>query len=187
MIYFELLAGFLKVGVFSFGGAYGAIPLIRDIVLSYGWLEEETLTYMIAVSESTPGPIMVNLATYIGSCQAGFSGALIATMAVVFPSFFIILIVTAFLKTALKNVYVQAALRGMKPCMIGIVLATGGYMSFKNVFGTIHLLKLNIQAIIIFAFIIAIILISKYYRKKKLSPVAIILLSAVAGVFVYGV
>ena len=65
MIYLDLFLGFLKVGCFAFGGAYGAIPLIRDVVMSYGWLSDEMLTYMIAVSESTPGPIMVNLATYI--------------------------------------------------------------------------------------------------------------------------
>ena len=75
MIYFELLLGFLKVGCFSFGGAYGAIPLIRDVVTSYNWLDEEMLTYIIAVGESSPGPIMVNLATYVGSTQAGFCGA----------------------------------------------------------------------------------------------------------------
>ena len=74
MIYLDLFLGFLKVGCFAFGGAYGAIPLIRDVVMSYGWLRDEMLTYMIAVSESTPGPIMVNLATYIGSNQAGFLG-----------------------------------------------------------------------------------------------------------------
>ncbi len=67
----DLFLGFLRVGCFSFGGAYGAIPLIRDVVMSYGWLDEETLIYFIAVSESTPGPIMVNLATYVGSSQAG--------------------------------------------------------------------------------------------------------------------
>ena len=93
MIYFDLLFGFLKVGLFAFGGAYGAIPLIRDVVLSYGWIEDEMLTYMIAVSESTPGPIMVNLATYVGSSQAGFWGSLIATTAVVLPSFIIILLI----------------------------------------------------------------------------------------------
>ena len=65
MIYLELLLGFLKVGCFTFGGAYSAIPLIRDVVLSYSWLSDEELSYMIAVSESTPGPIMVNLATYV--------------------------------------------------------------------------------------------------------------------------
>ena len=93
MIYLELLIAFLKVGLFSFGGAYGAIPLIRDVVLSYGWISDETLTYMIAVSESTPGPIMVNLATYVGSSQAGLLGSLIATTAVVLPSFLLILLV----------------------------------------------------------------------------------------------
>ena len=65
MIYLELLIGFLKIGLFSFGGAYAAIPLIREVVLSYGWLTEETLSDMIAVSESTPGSIIVNMATYI--------------------------------------------------------------------------------------------------------------------------
>ena len=106
MIYFDLFIGFLKVGLFAFGGAYGAIPLIRDVVLSYGWIGDEMLTYMIAVSESTPGPIMVNLATYVGSSQAGFWGALIATAAVVLPSFIIILLIMVLLKKALKNAYV---------------------------------------------------------------------------------
>ena len=103
MIYLDLFLGFLEVGCFSFGGAYGAIPLIRDVVLSYGWLDEEMLTYMIAVSESTPGPIMINLATYVGSSQAGILGAAVATLAVVLPSFLIILLITALLKTALKD------------------------------------------------------------------------------------
>ena len=113
MICFDLLTGFLKVGLFAFGGAYGAIPLIRDVVLSYGWIEDEMLTYMIAVSESTPGPIMVNLATYVGNSQAGFLGALIATAAVVLPSFIIILLIMLLLKKLLKNPYVQAVLRGL--------------------------------------------------------------------------
>ena len=87
MIYFDLFLGFLKVGLFSFGGAYAAIPLIRDVVLHYGWLDDEILAYMIAVSESTPGPIMVNMATYVGSMTAGIPGALIATFSVVLPAF----------------------------------------------------------------------------------------------------
>jgi chromate transporter len=82
MIYLDLLLGFLRVGCFAFGGAYGAIPLIREVVLSYGWISEEALANMIAVSESTPGPIMVNMATYIGSTAGGFAGALVATTAV---------------------------------------------------------------------------------------------------------
>ena len=141
MIYWDLMIGFLKVGLFAFGGAYGAIPLIRDVVLSYGWLEDDMLTTMIAVSESTPGPIMVNLATYVGSAQAGFWGALIATAAVVLPSFVIILLIMALLKKLLKNPYVQAVLRGLKPCMIGIILATGVYMILHNCLGSVTALS----------------------------------------------
>ena len=185
MIYLDLFLGFLKVGCFPFGGAYGAIPLIRDVVISYGWLSDEMLAYMIAVSESTPGPIMVNLATYIGSSQAGFLGAVIATLAVVLPSFLIILLVTALLKTALKNKYVQAVLRGLKPCVVGIVLATGIYMVLGNCFGTISRIKVNMQAISITALLVASILGYKYFAKKKLSPIGLIILSAILGIIIF--
>ena len=103
----DLFCTFFRVGLFTFGGGYAMISLIRDVVLSYGWLDDEMLTYMIAVSESTPGPIMVNLATYVGSTRAGLPGALVAVLAVTLPSFIIILLVTAFLKTALKNLCVH--------------------------------------------------------------------------------
>ena len=185
MICLDLFLGFLKVGCFAFGGAYGAIPLIRDVVMSYGWLNDEMLTYMIAVSESTPGPIMVNLATYIGSSQAGFLGASIATLAVVLPSFLIILLVTALLKTALKNKYVQAILRGLKPCVIGIVLATGIYMVLKNCFVTISDVTVNLNAVIISVLLIASMLGYKHLKKKKLSPISLIILSAVLGIIVF--
>ena len=185
MIYLDLLLGFLKVGCCAFGGAYGAFPLIRDVVMSYGWLSDEMLTYMSAVSESTPGPIMVNLATYIGSSQAGVLGAVIATLAVVLPSFLIILLVTALLKTALKNKYVQAVLRGLKPCVIGIVLATGIYMVLGNCFGTISRIKVNMQAISITALLVASILGYKYFAKKKLSPIGLIILSAIFGIIIF--
>lgn len=186
MIYLDLLLGFLKVGCFAFGGAYGAIPLIRDVVLSYGWLSDETLTYMIAVSESTPGPIMVNLATYIGSSQAGFWGAVIATLAVVLPSFLIILLVTALLTTVLKNKYVQAILRGLKPCVIGIVLATGLFMVFSNCFGKVGAFALQWEALLITILLLLAMLIYKRTKKQKLSPILLIILSAVLGAMIYG-
>ena len=132
MIYLELFLGFLWVGCFAFGGAYAAIPLIRDTVLSYGWLNDEQLTYMIAVSESTPGPIMINLATYIGSEQGGILGAALATIAVALPAFLLILLIMIVLKNILKNRYVQATLGGLQPCIIGIILIlTGVYMVNK--------------------------------------------------------
>ncbi|MCR5732458.1 MAG: chromate transporter [Sphaerochaetaceae bacterium] len=182
MIYIDLFLGFLKVGIFAFGGAYGAIPLIRDVVLSYGWITDDTLTYMIAVSESTPGPIMVNLATYIGSNQAGVFGALLATTAVVLPSFVIILLLTAILKNAMKNRYVKAVLMGLKPSIIGIILATGILMIFNR---CINSNGINIKNALVTALLIAILYSSKYLLKKKLSPILLIVLSAFIGLLVF--
>lgn len=187
MIYIELLLGFLKVGCFAFGGGYGAIPLIRDVVRSYGWISDEMLTYMIAVSESTPGPIMVNMATYIGSDRAGFLGAVTATLAVVLPSFIITILITALLKTALKNKYVQAVLGGLKPCVIGIVLATGIYMVLSNCLGTVSAVNVNLPSILIAAILFVVMHGYRYFTKKKLSPIMLIVVSAVVGIAVYGI
>lgn len=187
MIYLDLFLGFLRVGGFAFGGAYGAIPLIRDVVLSYGWLTDETLTYMIAVSESTPGPIMVNLATYIGSSQAGFFGAVIATLAVILPSFFIILLIMVILKNLLRNKYIQAVLRGLKPCIIGIILATGTYMTISNFFIMATSVSVNVQATIITIILVIVIFGVKRLAKMKLSPVTLICLAAFLGIVVYAV
>ena len=185
MILLELFIGFLKVGCFAFGGAYGAIPLIRDVVLSYGWLNDEMLTYMIAVSESTPGPIMVNLATYVGSSQAGVLGSVIATLAVVLPSFIIILLATALLKTALKNPYIQAVLRGIKPCMIGIILATGVYMIIRNGI-VIQNSTLQIRPLLITLMLGSVYFGSRKIKKTGISPILLILVSALAGIIAYG-
>lgn len=186
MIYLELLIGFLKVGLFAFGGAYGAIPLIRDVVLSYGWIDDEMLTYMIAVSESTPGPIMVNLATYVGGSQAGFWGALIATAAVVLPSFIIILLIMVLLKRMLKNPYMQAVLRGVKPCMVGIILATGIYMILRNCLGDFDSISVDLTAVMMTAMLAGIYFCSKKVIKKGLSPIGLIGISAVTGILIYG-
>ena len=190
MIYLELLIGFLKVGCFAFGGAYGAIPLIRDTVLSYGWLSDEMVTYMIAVSESTPGPIMVNMATYIGSSQGGLLGALIATIAVVLPAFCIILLVMILLKTILDHPYVKAVLKGLKPCIIGIILATGVEMILTNLILVADFMpehRFDPKAIGLTAALAAILFGSKYGLKKKLSPIALICIAAVLGAIMYGI
>ena len=186
MIYLDLFLGFLKVGLFAFGGAYGAIPLIRDVVLSYGRLSDEALSYMIAVSESTPGPIMVNLATYVGSTEAGFLGALVATLAVVLPSFMIILLITALLKNAFKNKYVQAVLRGLKSSVIGIVLAMGIYMLVKNCLME-DAFEMNLRSIVITAVLGIVAVLYKYFSKKKMSPIIMIVISSLLGMFVYAI
>jgi len=187
MVYIDLLIGFLKVGCFAFGGAYGAIPLIQDVVNSYGWINDEMFAYFVAVSESTPGPIMVNLATYIGSQQAGFAGAVMATLGVVLPSFLIIVILTALLKTFLKNPYVQAVIHGIKPCIIGIVLATGVWMIMKNCFIKSGVFSVDILSLTITCALFVVSYIYRNKRKKPLSPVMLIIISAVMGIMAYGV
>ena len=186
MIYLDLFIGFLKVGLFAFGGAYGAISLIRDIVLSYGWLSEEMITYMIGVSESTPGPIMINLATYVGSSQGGVLGALIATLAVVLPSFITILLVMIILKKVLKNPYVQAALGGMKSCVIGIILATGIFMMLQPCLGSLQDISVDVTAIIMTVVLGAVYFGSRKFFIRGISPIGLIGISAVSGVLVYG-
>ena len=184
MIYLDLFLGFLRVGAFTFGGGYAAIPLIRDVVLSYGWLSEETLTYMIAVSESTPGPIMVNMATNVGSSQGGILGSALATLAVVLPSFCIILLILVLLKNLIRNEKVQAMLAGMQPCIIGIILATGVKLTLN---ACLPSGSADGKAVVIALILGGLVMFFKKKRKKKLSPIRIILISAVLGILFYGI
>lgn len=182
MIYLELFWGFLKVGCFSFGGAYSAIPLIRDVVLTSGWMTEDQLAYMIAVSESTPGPIMVNLASYAGFIQAGFWGGLLATFAVVFPAFLIILLVANILRSALKRPVVQAVFHGLAPCIAGIITATGAAMMVDQLLpqgGP------DGRAFLISGILAGTMLLWKKFRHKRLSPILLIVVSALCGAVVY--
>ena len=179
MIYLELILGFLEVGCFSFGGAYAAIPLIRDVVLRYGWLDEETLLYFIGVCESTPGPIMINLATYVGSSQAGILGSLLATTMVVLPAFVIILVVVKILDRFLTNPYIKAVMDGLKPGVIGVILATGISMIFTNV---VYDSAVDVKALIITAILAILSIGSRKLRKKKISPIPLIGISAALGI-----
>lgn len=187
MIYLDLLIGFLKVGCFAFGGAYAAIPLIRDVVLSYGWLTDEQLSYMIAVSESTPGPVMINLATYVGSSQGGVLGALLATLAVAFPAFLIIWLVLVLLKSFLQKASVQSVLGAVKPCVIGIILSTGVYMSLSGVFAVKGGFAVDGRAAIVAGVVTAAVVAWRLIKKKKASPIALIIVSACLGMLVYGI
>ena len=183
MIWLELFLGFLEVGLFSFGGAYAAIPLIRDVAMRYGWVTEEQLMHFIAVSESTPGPIMVNLATYVGAEKAGILGAALATFTVILPAFLIILIVVKILDKFMNNPWVKAAMNGLKPCVVGIILATGAYMIVEN---CLPEGSFDLRALII-SLVLAACLLTAKWMKKKISPILLIVLGAVAGMVAYGV
>ena len=187
MIYLDLLIGFLEVGCFSFGGAYAAIPLIRDVVLRYGWVSEEMLTDMIAVSESTPGPIMVNLATYVGSSQAGIPGAVIATLASILPAFLIILLIMLVMKKALDNKYVQAVMRGLQACVIGIIAAVGCWMIWQNALQPTFAEKADLRPLILAGVLAVVYFGSRKVMKKGLSPIALIGISACLGILFFGI
>ena len=188
MIYLELFLTFLQVGAVSFGGGYAMISLIREKVLLYGWLTEEELLNMIAVSESTPGPIAVNMATFVGSAQGGIFGSLLATLGVVLPSFVIILIIAALICNFLKYKGVQAFLGGIRPCVVALILATAltMFMSTLFAFKTVDSAVMpDIKGLIIFAILAVTAIISKKIRKEPLSPILLILISAGLGMLMY--
>ncbi len=189
MIYWQLFLTFLQIGAVSFGGGYGMISLIREQCLSYGWLTEEELMNFIAVSESTPGPIAVNMATFIGSSQGGFPGALCATLGVVLPSFIIILIIAALVRNLLKFAGTQAVLGGVRPVIVGLIVGTAATMLLSVVFSlkTIHGgASFDWRALVIFALIALIFFLYRRIRGKEISPIFLIMISALLGIVFYG-
>lgn len=188
MIYFKLFITFLEIGAVSFGGGYGMISLIREKVLSNAWLTEEELLNIIGVAESTPGPIAVNIATFVGSGQGGFFGGLCATLGVVLPSFIIILIISALIRNLLKYKTVRAFLSGVRPCVTGLIISTALTMMMAKLFGfsgTQSTLDIDFSGIIIFASLVAFGLVYKRVKKSKPSPVVMILISAFLGALLY--
>ncbi|MDY3794851.1 MAG: chromate transporter [Erysipelotrichaceae bacterium] len=174
MIYLRLFIEFLKVGFFSFGGGYGAIAIIRDVVISNNWLTDDGLAYMIALSESTPGPIMVNLATYVGSVNGGLLGALVATIGVIFPAFIIIILVVKVLSSIMNNKYFKYLMDGAILAVIGIILATGLYMLMENN----SMIEIVISIILLFTLLVVKV------KKIILNPIMFICYSAMIGVIV---
>ena len=189
MFYLRLFLLFLEIGAVSFGGGYGMLSVIRDQVLSRGMLTEEQLMNFIAVAESTPGPIAINMATFIGASQGGFLGALLATLGVILPAFTIILLVAAILKNLLKYEGVQGFLGGVRPAVAALILATAVTMGIRTFFGLGNVYgecSFNYKGLIILGVLIAVGLGSKYLLKKKVSPILMILFSAVLGIVYYG-
>ncbi len=193
-IYLELFLVFLEIGAFSFGGGYGMISMIREKTLAHGWLTEAELLNMIAVAESTPGPIAVNMATFVGSTQAGFFGSVLATLGVVLPSFVIILIISALIRDLLKYSGVKAFLGGVRPCVVGLILATAMIFLMRILLGFVKIgdsLAFDFRGAVIFAVIILISKVAPKYAprliKKSPSPIVLILISAALGMILYSI
>ncbi len=189
MIYVELFLTFLKIGAFTFGGGYAMISLIRDDCLARGWLTEGELLNFVAVAESTPGPIAVNMATFVGSSQGGFLGAMLATLGVVLPSFVIILLVATLLTHLLQYAGVKAVLGGIRPAIVGMILATAlttAFGVFANLGQQSTTPIIEWKMLAIFALICAVWLAWKKWKKTPPSPILLILLSGVLGVVFFG-
>lgn len=188
MIYLKLFLTFFEIGMFTFGGGYAMISLIRDKALAFGWLTEEQLLNMVAVSESTPGPIAVNMATFVGATQGGIIGSLVATLGVVLPSFIIILLICTLIRNFLKYKGVQAFLKGVRPCVVALILATAVTMLLSTLLGITTVsggFSPDIRGIIILAILVLIAFGIKKILKKKPSPILMILISAGLGMIFY--
>ena len=165
---------------------FSSIYLILISGVAGFWLDEEMFANIIAISESTPGPIMVNTATYIGNVKGGLLGAALATLGVVLPSFIIIIVISIYLKKFLKNKHAKAAMLGVQPCISGMIIATGGFMAFTMVFGSVSVLGFDASSFIIFAVLTAIVMVYKKLTQKEISPIVLIVISAVLGIAVFG-
>lgn len=190
MIYLRLFVEFMKIGAVSLGGGYGMIALIREMVLEYGWMTESDFTSFIAISESTPGPLAVNMATFIGSSQGGIAGALCATVGVVLPSFVIILLIAAIMHNLLKYKGVQAFLAGVRPCIVAMIFATGILMAIHT-FCSVQLVGDNVnsdtRSIVVFGVLILTHVVVKKKCHQEPSPVAMIIVSACLGMLLWSV
>lgn len=185
MIYLKLFYEFFLIGLFTFGGGYAMIPLVRELVLDNNWLTEPEFYDFIGVCESTPGPIAINMATYIGANEGGILGSICATLGIVLPSFIIILIIAMISKKFIKNKYVQRALTGIKAVVLGLILSTGIIFVIKA-FGFVSLTEFNFDLIsTIILIILGIIYFGyKFITKKKMNAILLIGISAVLGILV---
>ena len=186
MIYLSLFLSFLKIGAFTFGGGYSMISLIRETVLANGWLTEEEIMNFIAVSESTPGPVAINMATFIGSSQGGILGSVCATLGVVLPSFIIILLIVMVMKNLMKYKGVQAFLSGVRPCVVALIIGTSVVLAKSTFFPSDSgSAVFNWRGAVILAAVAAAAFVYKKVKKKKISPIILILLSAVLGAVMF--
>lgn len=189
MIYLQLFFTFFKVGAVSFGGGYAMLSLIGDYVLSYGWMSETEFLNFVGVETVIPGPIAVNMATYIGYEQRGFLGALMATLGVVLPSFIIIMIVAAFIKNLVKFPAVRAFIAGMRPALGGLILSVAVTMALTVFFGANTVGNMSFiydwRPFAILAAVIAVPRLWKRITKKELSSILLVIVSGVLGVLLF--
>ena len=186
-LYLRLFWEFFKTGLFAVGGGMATLPFLYDMSSKTGWFSTAQLADMIAVSESTPGPIGVNMATYVGFTTAGIPGSVIATLGLITPSVIIILLIARVLQAFRQNRYVDAAFYGLRPCSVGLIAAAGllvvkiALFDFDLFHRTgVFLDLLRPKALLLAALLL--VLTNAVKATKKLHPIVFILGSAVLGV-----
>ncbi|MFI3264229.1 MAG: chromate transporter [Rikenellaceae bacterium] len=177
MIYLELFLCYLKIGFFGFGGGYSMLSLIQhEVVIRHEWISSAALGDIIAISQMTPGPIAINLATYIGYTVAGFWGSVLATISVCLPSLTLMVIITRFFLKLKNSRYMELIMTTMRPTIIGMIAAASLLLIFpedSEGSSMIDLWSWGIFAAIFFASL------------KRVNPIQLIILSAIAGVCIY--
>ncbi len=183
MIYLELFWEFFKIGVFAVGGGLATLPFLQELSTRTGWYSPELISDMIAISESTPGPIGINMATYVGCSVAGFWGGVVATLGEITPSIIIVCIVARSLEKFRGNILVEQAFYGLRPAVTGLIAAAGIsiiqisllhiklFNETNNILDLFEIPKLIYFAVIFFAI-----------KKFKKHPIVYIAFSAVVGI-----
>ena len=183
MIYLTLFLEFFKIGLFAIGGGLATLPFLYDLTNKYSWISADTVADMVAISQSTPGPLGINMATYSGYQGGGILGGIIATIGLITPSIIVIIIVAKILTKFKESPYVNAVFYGLRPAVTGLI-AAAGFAVFKvtilnldNYKFTKNLLSLiNIKATLL---LVGIFLAIKYFKKH---PILYIFLGALAGI-----
>lgn len=183
MIFLRLFYEFFKTGLFAVGGGLATLPFLSDMAEATGWFTQAQLADMVAVSESTPGPIGVNMATYVGFTTAGIPGAIVATLGLITPSVIVIMVIAVFLRSFRDNRYVSAAFYGLRPASSGLIAAAGISVcgiALLNTGAGLSLALFNWKALALAA---VLLVLTRYVKAtKKLHPVVFILFSAVVGI-----
>ena len=187
MLYLKLFWEFFQTGLFAVGGGMATIPFLYDISDKTGWYTHQDLANMIAVGESTPGPIGVNMATYVGfltglsdgGIPEAILGAVVATFGLVLPSLVVILIVAAILKAFRESKYVDRAFYGLRPASTGLITAAGLSVAVSNLLD-LQTLSLNYKGLILA--VVLWLLTNKVKKTKKLHPIVFIGFSALVGI-----
>ena len=182
MLYFQLFYTFFKIGLFGFGGGYAMLSMIQgEVVTRYGWLSPQEFTDIVAISQMTPGPIGINSATYVGFTTTGnVWGSIIATVAVVFPSFILMLAISKFFLKYQKHPAVEAVFSGLRPAVVGLLASAALVLMNTENFSSP---KEDMYAFIISCIIFLVAFVGT--RKYKVNPIVMIIACGIAGLILY--